>query len=172
MLLDRLERRFAQFLEYCAMAMMIGLVVVIAYSVAGRQVLTLSVAWSEEIASGLLVWMVMLGSAAAWSRRRHIAIDVLLRRISLRARYVLSFVIELGSMLLFAIAGTGAALMMRASAGLSTTALGISFTWLYLALAIGLGTMILFSLLHLGRLVRRGPSMLLEHDEGNEWTTS
>ena len=44
--------------------MMLILVGVIAWSVFGRQVLRISVPWSEEIGAGLLAWMVMLGSAA------------------------------------------------------------------------------------------------------------
>ena len=60
--------------------------------------------------------------------------------------------------------------MMQVSAHNSTTALGISYSYLYLALVIGLGAMILFSLLHLWRLLTRGPSMVA-NDAGTEWNT-
>lgn len=170
--LDRLEAGFARSLELVAIALMMTLVGVIGWSVFGRQVLRISVPWSEEVGAGLLAWMVMLGAAAAWSRRHHIAIDVLLRRVGLRARYALSIFIELCSLLLFAVVFHGSALMMRASANMSTTALGVSYTWLYLALASGLGAMIVFSLLHLGRLVLRGPAMVRALDGEREWTTS
>jgi TRAP-type transport system small permease protein len=171
-MIDRLEARVARILELVAVALMITLVAVIAWSVFGRQVLRISVPWSEEVGVGLLAWMVMLGSAAAWSRRRHIAIDVLLRRIGLTARWILSIFIELASLLLFVVAFIGAAGMMRTSAHMATTALGVSFTWLYLALAFGLGMMIVFSLLHLGRLVFRGRAMVENMDAGLEWSTS
>ena len=170
--LDRLEAGLARFLELIAMALMLTLVGVIGWSVFGRQVLRISVPWSEEVGAGLLAWMVMLGAAAAWSRRRHIAIDVLLRRVGPRARYALSLFIELASLLLFTVAFIGAVLMMRASANMTTTALGVSYTWLYLALALGLGAMILFSLLHLGRLLVRGPAMVQDLDGEREWSTS
>jgi len=171
-LVDRLEAGVARSLELVAITLMLTLVGVIGWSVFGRQVLRISVPWSEEVGAGLLAWMVMLGAAAAWSRRHHIAIDVLLRRVGLKTRYALSLFIELCSLLLFAVAFTGAVLMMRASANMATTALGISYTWLYLALATGLGAMILFSLLHLGRLVLRGPAMVEALDGEREWSTS
>ncbi len=170
--IDRLETRVARLFELVAVMMMLTLVGVIAWSVFGRQVLRISVPWSEEVGAGLLAWMVMLGSAAAWSRRRHIAIDVLLRRIGLTARWILSIFIELASLGLFVIIFTGATGMMRSSAHMATTALGVSYTWLYLALALGVGAMIVFSLLHLVRLLVRGRAMVADLDAGLEWSTS
>ncbi len=166
-MLDRIEAGLARALELAAMAMMAGLIGVIAYSVFARQVLRISVAWSEEVGAGLLMWMAMLGAAAVWSRRGHIAIDVLLRRLAPRPRWALSLGIELASLLLFAVILWGAASMMQVSANNHTTALRISLSWLYLALVVGVGTMVVFSLLHLWRLVTRGPAFV----EG-EWTTS
>jgi TRAP-type C4-dicarboxylate transport system permease small subunit len=170
--IDRLEARIARLFELVAVLMMLTLVAVIAWSVFGRQVLRISVPWSEEVGAGLLAWMVMLGSAAAWSRRRHIAIDVILRRVGLTARWVLSIFVELASLLLFVIAFIGSTGMMRSSAHMATTSLGISYTWLYLALALGLGAMIVFSLLHLARLLIRGRAMVADLDAGLEWSTS
>jgi TRAP-type transport system small permease protein len=171
-MITRIESAIATLLEGVAMAMMLALVGVIGWSVFARQVLRISVPWSEEVGAGLLLWMVMLGAAAAWSRRRHIAIDVLLRRLPLPARHALSVLIELASLLLFMVVCHGAVSMMSVSAHNSTTALGVSYSYLYLALVIGLGAMIAFSLLHLGRLLRRGPTMLIEADPEREWSTS
>lgn len=170
--LDRLETGVARILEAVAVVLMAVLVAVIAYSVFGRQVLKLSVAWSEEVATALLMWMILLGAAATWSKRRHIAIDVLLRRVGLKARYALSIAIELGSMLLFALIFVGGVEMMSVSANNSTTALGISFTYLYLAIAVSLGAMLLFSGFHLLRLVVRGPAMVALDRSEDEWTIS
>jgi TRAP-type transport system small permease protein len=168
-MLKRVEDVMARLLEAAAMLMMATLVAAITYSVFARQVLRISVPWSEEVGAGLLLWMVMLGSAAAWSRRRHIAIDVILRRSGIRVRYALSIFIELSSLLLFSIAMAGAVSMMQVSAHNSTTALRISYSYLYLALVIGLGAMILFGLMHLGRLLVGGPAVVAQ--EG-EWNTS
>lgn len=166
-MIDRLESTLARALELAAMAMMAALIGVIAYSVFARQVLRISVAWSEEVGSGLLVWMAMMGAAAVWSRRGHIAIDVLSRRLALRPRWALAILSEVAALILFAVIVWGAASMMQVSANNHTTALRISLSWLYLALVVGVGAMALFSILHLGRLVLRGPTMLEE-----EWIAS
>ncbi|HLW28788.1 MAG TPA: TRAP transporter small permease [Kiloniellales bacterium] len=171
MMLERFEALLTRALEAVAIVMMAILVIVIFWSVLGREAFRFSVPWSEEIGAGLLMWMVMLGAAATWSRRRHIVIDVILRKVGLRVRYLLSIFIELASLLLLAVAFKGACSMMQVSANNSTTALKISYSYLYLALVIGLGAMIFFSLLHLGRLFRRGPTMVA-NDAGNEWSTS
>src|SRR5690625_3191078 len=171
MMLGRFEALLTRVLEAAAIVLMAILVIVISWSVLGRQVFRFSVPWSEEIGAGLLMWMVMLGAAATWSRRRHIVIDVVLRKVGLRVRYLLSLFIELASLLLFGVAFKGSLSMMQVSANKSTTALAISYSYLYLALVIGLGAMILFSLLHLGRLLKRGPAMVA-NDAGKEWSTS
>lgn len=139
------------------MAMMAALIGVIAWSVLARQWLRISVPWTEEVASGLLMWMAMLGAAAVWSRRAHIAIDVLPRRLPPRPRWALALGLELAALVFFAVVLRGAASMMEVSAGNQTTALRISLRWLYLALVVGIGAMIVFSLLHLWRLLRFGP---------------
>lgn len=172
MIVDRIEAIIARLIEAVAMALMAALIGVICYSVAGRQFFKLSVAWSEEVGAGLLAWMVLLGAAAAWSGRRHIVIDVLLRRLPLRLRWILSIAIEVASLVLFLVIFDGATSMMDRSAHSSTTALGISYTWLYLALAIGIGAMIVFSLLHLWRLLVRGTAVVEREAAEAEWSTS
>lgn len=149
------------------MAMMAALIGVISYSVLARQVLRISVAWTEEVASGLLMWMAMLGAAAVWSRRGHIAIDVFPRRLPPRPRWLLALGLEIAALLFFCIVVWGAASMMQVSANNHTTALRISLSWLYLALVTGIGAMVVFSLLHLFRLLRYGPS-----NSGESWNTS
>jgi len=157
-MLDRLERILARAMELAAMAMMAALIGVISWSVLARQGLRISVPWTEEVASGLLMWMAMLGAAAVWSRRAHIAIDVLPRRLPPRPRWVLALGLELAALVFFAVVLWGSASMMEVSAGNHTTALRISLRWLYLALVVGIGAMIVFSLLHLYRLLRFGPA--------------
>ena len=171
MSLARLEARLARLLELAAMAMMLAMVGVIAYAVMGRQLFRLPVAWSEEVGAGLMAWMVLLGSASAWYHRRHLVIDVLLRRLSRRWLRRFCLVIELGSLLLLSVAFWGALSMMRVSAHNSTTALGISYSYLYLALVVGLGAMILFSLGQSWRLLRGDEAALPQYKADGEWNT-
>ncbi len=167
----QLEAGLARVLELLAMAMMMALVGVITYAVLGRQVFHLPVAWSEEVGAGLMAWMVLLGSASAWYHRRHLVIDVVLRRLSRRWLRGFCIVIEIGGLLLLSVAFWGSQSMMRVSAHNSTTALGISYSYLYLALVIGLGAMILFSVAQLVRLIRGDIAALPRYDAEGEWNT-
>lgn len=96
---------------------MLGMVGVIAWSVIGRQVFRLPVAWSEEIGAGLMAWMVLTGSAAAWYKRRHLIIDLVLRRHSPRWLAIFFAVIEVLSILLFAVLFWGALSMLIGGPG-------------------------------------------------------
>lgn len=167
----QLEAGLARVLELVAMAMMMALVVVITYAVLGRQVFHLPVAWSEEVGAGLMAWMVLLGSASAWYHRRHLVIDVVLRRLNRRWLRGFCIVIELGGLLLLSVAFWGSQSMMRVSAHNSTTALGVSYSYLYLALVIGLGAMILFSIAQMVRLIRGDDAALPRYDAEGEWNT-
>lgn len=167
----KLEARLARGLELVAMAMMMALVGVIAYSVLGRQVFHLTVTWSEEVGAGLMAWMVLLGAASAWYHRRHLVIDVVLRRLNRRWLRGFCIMIEIGGLTLLSVAFWGSQSMMRVSANNSTTALGVSYSYLYLALVIGLGAMIVFSTAQLVRLIRGDDAALPRYDSEGEWNT-
>lgn len=59
-----------------------------------RYVLNDSVAWTEEIARYLLIWVTFVGGAVAMRRRSHIAVEVLLHFLSPPAVRVLGFLID------------------------------------------------------------------------------
>ncbi len=148
-LLDRIERGLLVAFDASSIAMMAALIGIVGYAVLGRYAFGWSVAWAQEVAAALCLWMVATGAAAAWARRQHIVIDVVLRRLHGAASVVMRLLVELSSLALFAVIWLGAFRMMSTSANNTTTALGISFTYLYLALVVGVGGMIVFSLLHL-----------------------
>jgi TRAP-type C4-dicarboxylate transport system permease small subunit len=60
-----------------------------------RYVLNDSIAWTEEIARYLLMWVTFIGAAVAMRRRTHIAVEVLLHFLPLPAVRVLGFLIDL-----------------------------------------------------------------------------
>jgi TRAP-type C4-dicarboxylate transport system permease small subunit len=153
-LLDRVERALLTVFDTASIVMMAALLAIVGWAVFARSALHTSVPWTEEVAAGLCLWMVATGSAAAWCRRQHIVIDVLLRRLSGVANTGLRLLVELSSLALFAVIWVGAYRMMFTSANNTTTALGISFTYLYLALVVGVGGMIVFSLIHMLRGLR------------------
>jgi TRAP-type C4-dicarboxylate transport system permease small subunit len=59
-----------------------------------RYVLNDSVAWTEEIARYLLMWVTFVGAAVAMRRRVHIAVEVLLNFMPPRVVRILNFLID------------------------------------------------------------------------------
>lgn len=64
------------------------MVVAISYQVFGRYVLDRSPSWSEELSRYLMVWLTMLGAAAAVRSGGHIAVTTLIDMLSPRGRSV------------------------------------------------------------------------------------
>lgn len=62
------------------------MVVAISYQVFGRYVLGHSPSWSEELSRYLMVWLTMLGAAAAIRGGGHIAVTTLIDALSPRGR--------------------------------------------------------------------------------------
>ena len=125
------------------MASFLLMMLCVVIEVFGRNVLTLPTPWAEESSRLFCVWSVFLGTASAWRRGAHIAINVIPRRLSGRMKYALELFVEVLSGLFLAALWCGTLKIMQVSYPAKTTALEISISYFYLALAVGLlGTVI------------------------------
>ena len=78
-------------MEYLIAALLVALIVAVSSNVIGRAVFNNSVPWADELARMLFIWLVFVGSAAAFARYEHIAVDALVRRLPMRFAHVLYF---------------------------------------------------------------------------------
>ncbi len=69
-------------LEIAASATLVGLVAVTFAQVVFRYLLQAPLAWSEEVARFLLMWLAALGGAYAFKTRSHFALEFVTRRFS------------------------------------------------------------------------------------------
>lgn len=79
---------------------MIGLMMAVMFALVFTNVVTryglgFSIAWAEEVASFLMIWVTFLGAGLALREGRHVAIDVLQDRLPERARRGLRLVLAL-----------------------------------------------------------------------------
>lgn len=81
-------------LEFACVALMLVAVGVACLQVVLRYIFRSGLPWPEEVATWVFAWAVFLGMAVATGREAHISIDVVLRRLSPRARAGLEFVIR------------------------------------------------------------------------------
>jgi TRAP-type C4-dicarboxylate transport system permease small subunit len=93
--IQRLFRRVITFLEWWAMLLLVLMVVLVSLGVFFRYVLNASLAWYDEFASYLLVWLTFYGSITASYRRRHIGFDMVVNRFMLGPRRLVEIVAEL-----------------------------------------------------------------------------
>jgi TRAP-type C4-dicarboxylate transport system, small permease component len=96
LMLDRFGRRLEQALDVVLVIMLTVLVASLVWQVIGRYVFSKAPGWSEELARFLMVWVVMLGSAAVMRQNGHISVSVLvdacppgLRKLLLAVRDVI-----------------------------------------------------------------------------------
>ncbi|MHA1523721.1 MAG: TRAP transporter small permease [Alphaproteobacteria bacterium] len=83
---EKLIRIVATTGRWAGVAATLTILVIVAYSVVMRYVFGTPITWTDELASYLLVVVVMAGAADVMARREHIGVDLLTNALSGRAR--------------------------------------------------------------------------------------
>lgn len=154
----KLQRGLMRFEEILAVLCLIAIVVLILLQVFNRYVLESSLVWSEELARFLFIWLVYLSTSYAVRDNKHLAITFLieyskspltkyiLQAISLLATATFAaFCIVWGTKMLFFLERTGQ----------QAPALQVSIIWVYLALPVCMGLMLIRSAIALWTLTTR-----------------
>ena len=90
-----LLRRLITLIEWWAVLLLAGLVVVVCLGVFFRYVLNSSLTWYDEFASYMLVWLTFYGTVVADYQRRHIGFDLVVEKLAPPARKVVDIAAEL-----------------------------------------------------------------------------
>jgi TRAP-type C4-dicarboxylate transport system permease small subunit len=85
-MLHRFETGYVRFNQALIGLMMATMFVLVFTNVVTRYSLGFSIAWPDEVASFLMIWVTFLGAGLALREGRHVAIDVLQDRLSERTR--------------------------------------------------------------------------------------
>ncbi|MGH7810982.1 MAG: TRAP transporter small permease, partial [Candidatus Binatia bacterium] len=88
-------RRFIDLVECWAMLLLVLMVVLVCLGVFFRYALNSALAWYDEFASYLLVWLTFYGAVAASYHQRHIRFETVMDRLLPRTRNRLEIVAEL-----------------------------------------------------------------------------
>jgi TRAP-type C4-dicarboxylate transport system permease small subunit len=87
--------RLVALVEWWAVCLLAGLVVIVCLGVFFRYVLNSSLTWYDEFASYMLVWLTFYGTVVADYRRRHIGFELLVDKLAPLARKVVDVAAEL-----------------------------------------------------------------------------
>jgi TRAP-type transport system small permease protein len=93
--MDRIFGRLIDFIESWAMFLLALMVVVVCLGVFFRYVLGAALAWYDEFASYLLVWLTFYGAVAASYHNRHIQFDTVVERLMPDTRRKVQMIAEL-----------------------------------------------------------------------------
>jgi TRAP-type transport system small permease protein len=126
---------------------------VTAAQVVFRFILKAPLAWSDELATFSFVWFALLGAAIGVRERAHIGVDVLVRSLPPRVQRTLGFGgLAMIQLFLVCLLVYGIQLMLRIGDQRSS-GMQIHIFWVYLALPVSGGLMLLHTLPHMARLV-------------------
>lgn len=157
LLIAFMDRLNSVLLGLCKLAMIVLVGAIAADIFVGvfyRYVLGSALAWYEEVAQYLMVWMVFCGSPLVLKQGKHIALGLVVERLPPRPRM-------LAHAMIYAIVLVFLGLLVYHSAGLTwlaqrqrLTSLPISFSFVYAAIPFGASIMALVSLELVLRAVR------------------
>jgi TRAP-type C4-dicarboxylate transport system permease small subunit len=145
--MERFFRRFIDLLEWWAVILLVFMVAVVALGVFFRYVLGASLAWYDEFASYLLVWLTFYGAVVASYRGRHIGFDVVVNRLMPRTRRMIKVVAELfvlGFQIVLFYYGWN--LMQKMGDETAISLPWVKMGWVYSVLPIAGGLMLIISL--------------------------
>ena len=145
--IQRLFSRVITVLEWWAVLLLVLMVVLVSLGVFCRYVLGASLAWYDEFASYLLVWLTFYGAVAASYHHRHISFEMVVNRFLPNTRRIVGGVAELCvlgfQVVLFYYGWT---LMQKMGDETAISLPWVKMGWVYSVLPIAGGLMLLISL--------------------------
>jgi len=148
----RLFRRFIDLLEWWAVFLLVLMVIVVCLGVFFRYVLNAALVWYDEFAAYILVWLTFYGAVVASYHGRHIGFDVVVEGLNPNSKKVVEAVAEcfvLGFQVILLYYGW--LLTRRMGDETAVSLVWVRMGWIYSALPITGGLMLLISA---GRLLR------------------
>jgi TRAP-type C4-dicarboxylate transport system permease small subunit len=91
----KLLGRLIALIEWWAVCLLAGLALIVCLGVFFRYVLNSSLAWYDEFASYMLVWLTFYGTVVADYRRRHIGFELVVDKLAPAARKLVDVAAEL-----------------------------------------------------------------------------
>lgn len=153
--MERVFRRFINLVEWWAMLLLALMVFLVCLGVFFRYVLDASLAWYDEFASYLLVWLSFYGAISAFYHRRHIGFETFVARLMPHTRKKLEICAELLVMGFQIVLLYYGSLLMRKMGDETTVSLvWIKMSWVYSVLPISGGLMLMISVQRLVNLLQ------------------
>ena len=134
-------------IRYMVLLLLSLMVIIVFANVVSRYYLQFSLAWSEEVARFMLVWLVFLGSFLAYIHDEHLGLDILVKKFPPLLRKITAVGANL--LVIFALYAVmeGGYLMMIANFDWLSPAAEIPQGYIYVVVPLSCGLMILQTIL-------------------------
>lgn len=120
--------------------------VIMLLQVLTRYVLKFGIPWTDEAARFLFLWSTFLGAAIAQRTNSHIRVSILTDRLKGKVKQIFLIVGDGIDALVSIIIVIGTILMMKKTYGILASSIPISYTWIYLSLALGVSIILVLLL--------------------------
>mgnify|MGYP003589557172 FL=1 len=136
-------RAIEQLMRWTTIVLLVMMVVIVFSNVVSRYYLHASLAWSEEVARFMLVWLVFIGSFLAYIHDEHLGLDILVAKMPPTMRKAVGFCTNM--MILFALYAVmeGGYLLMRDNFDWLSSAAEIPQGYVYFIVPFTCGLMML-----------------------------
>lgn len=146
-MLDQFERRLSRVEDYLAVVIIVVMSLAVLFQVISRFVIKAPLSYTEELSRYMLIWLTFIGASLALHDDKHFAVDVLSHRLSAFGQSVYKFIIT-GLMLAYLVVLFANSIPLLEVAAMQTSAaLDIPMDYVYLAIPVGTGLMIVHAAL-------------------------
>jgi TRAP-type C4-dicarboxylate transport system permease small subunit len=133
---------------YYVSAVLFGLSAILAaVCVFFRYLLNNSIIWGEEAIRLMFIWMFMFSAAECFRKEKHITLDIFLELWPKNVKRICKIIIDISLIVFLAMVVYLGIKSCLSNAGQRTTALGISFGIVYMAIPLG-GVLMIFFIVH------------------------
>jgi len=150
---ESFQKHVARYLGILCAVIFVLLVLDVLWGVFTREVIDAQPAWTQELATFLLVWLALLGGVLAYADDRHLGVDILVTKLqpdSKRITRLVTHFCVLGFSFTVLIIGGFQLFTSRWESGQELPAMGIRKAWFYSVLPL---CGILITLLSTGKIV-------------------
>lgn len=148
----RLEAVLARTIEVAAATAVLIEIGLLLTGVIARYVFHRPLVWSDELASIVFLWLVMLGAVVAFQRNEHMRMTAFIAKASPARRASLDLLATAAALAFLLLIAWPAYEYAHEEAFITTPALGITKAWQAAALPIGISLMVILALLRLATI--------------------
>lgn len=151
----RLEAGVVRLEGLMVFGILVALLFTLAMQVLSRFFMDFPLAWTEELARVLQLWLVFIGAAVGTHRCEHFVVELFMEKVHFPGKAAVARLIDVSTVGFFVVLTWVSAETMIKGAGQTLPTLGVSVAWSYAAIPVGCALMVLHFLMALVRPIDR-----------------